>query len=102
MLKKSLKQTIRPGFSELKVQNPHKKLTYLIKKRPKKIQSVILLFFTDLKKKYTVPIHKGIWQIFTLNWGVLLGWSVFFENLTIEIIILYMAGIFWTLGYDTI
>jgi 4-hydroxybenzoate polyprenyltransferase len=39
---------------------------------------------------------------FAFNWGVLLGWSVFFENLTIEIIILYMAGIFWTLGYDTI
>ena len=39
---------------------------------------------------------------FTFNWGVLLGWSVFFENLTIEIIILYMAGVFWTLGYDTI
>ena len=39
---------------------------------------------------------------FTFNWGVLLGWSVFFENLTIETIILYMAGIFWTLGYDTI
>jgi 4-hydroxybenzoate polyprenyltransferase len=38
----------------------------------------------------------------TFNWGVLLGWSVFFENLTIETIILYMAGIFWTLGYDTI
>ena len=30
---------------------------------------------------------------FTFNWGVLLGWSVFFESLTIEIIILYMAGI---------
>jgi 4-hydroxybenzoate polyprenyltransferase len=39
---------------------------------------------------------------FTFNWGVLLGWSVFFENLRIETIILYMAGIFWTLGYDTI
>ncbi|MFZ9715726.1 MAG: 4-hydroxybenzoate octaprenyltransferase [Pelagibacteraceae bacterium] len=39
---------------------------------------------------------------FTFNWGVLLGWSVFFESLTIETIILYMAGIFWTLGYDTI
>ena len=38
MLKKSLKQTIRPGFSELKVQNTHKKLTYLIKKRPKYIK----------------------------------------------------------------
>jgi len=39
---------------------------------------------------------------FTFNWGVLLGWSVFFENLTIETIVLYMAAIFWTLGYDTI
>jgi 4-hydroxybenzoate polyprenyltransferase len=39
---------------------------------------------------------------FTFNWGVLLGWSVFFQNLTIETIILYMAGVFWTLGYDTI
>ncbi|MSP06857.1 MAG: 4-hydroxybenzoate polyprenyltransferase [Candidatus Fonsibacter sp.] len=39
---------------------------------------------------------------FTFNWGVLLGWSVFFENLKIETIILYMAGVFWTLGYDTI
>ena len=39
---------------------------------------------------------------FTFNWGVLLGWSVFFENLTIETIVLYIAAIFWTLGYDTI
>jgi 4-hydroxybenzoate polyprenyltransferase len=39
---------------------------------------------------------------FTFNWGVLLGWSVFFENLKFETIILYSASIFWTLGYDTI
>jgi 4-hydroxybenzoate polyprenyltransferase len=39
---------------------------------------------------------------FTFNWGVLLGWSVFFENLKFETIILYSATIFWTLGYDTI
>ena len=39
---------------------------------------------------------------FTFNWGVLLGWSVFFENITLETIILYMTGVFWTLGYDTI
>ena len=40
MLKKSLKQAIRPGFSELKVQKPHKKLTYLRKKRPKYIEKM--------------------------------------------------------------
>ncbi len=39
---------------------------------------------------------------FTFNWGVLLGWSVFFKNITFETIILYMTGVFWTLGYDTI
>lgn len=39
---------------------------------------------------------------FTFNWGVLLGWSVFFENITLETIILYMTGVFWTLAYDTI
>ena len=39
---------------------------------------------------------------FTFNWGVLLGWSVFFENLKMETILLYIAAIFWTLGYDTI
>ena len=39
---------------------------------------------------------------FTFNWGVLLGWSVFFEDLKIQTIILYVAAIFWTLGYDTI
>ncbi|MFM8422322.1 MAG: UbiA family prenyltransferase [Candidatus Fonsibacter sp.] len=39
---------------------------------------------------------------FTFNWGVLLGWSVFFENITLETIILYMTGVFRTLGYDTI
>ena len=39
---------------------------------------------------------------FTFNWGVLLGWSVFFGNLKFETIILYSAAIFWTLGYDTI
>ena len=40
MLKKSLKQAIRPGFSELKVRNPHKKLTYLRKKCPKYIEKM--------------------------------------------------------------
>ena len=40
MLEKSPKQTIRPGFSELKVQTPHKKLTYLRKKRPKYIEKM--------------------------------------------------------------
>ena len=82
------------------------------------IPAVIILFqFNNFSKILglssgllivTYPFMKRItfWpQLFlgfTFNWGVLLGWSVFFENLTIETIILYMAGVFWTLGYDTI
>jgi len=82
------------------------------------IPAVIILFqFNNFSKILglssgllivTYPFMKRItfWpQLFlgfTFNWGVLLGWSAFFENLTIETIILYMAGVFWTLGYDTI
>lgn len=78
---------------------------------------IILLQFNNFSKILglssglliiTYPFMKRItfWpQLFlgfTFNWGVLLGWSVFFENITLETIILYMTGVFWTLGYDTI
>ena len=82
------------------------------------IPSLIILFqFNNFSKILglssglliiTYPFMKRItfWpQLFlgfTFNWGVLLGWSVFFENITLETIILYMTGVFWTLGYDTI
>ena len=36
------------------------------------------------------------------NWGALLGWAAVRGDLTATVGILYMAGILWTLGYDTI
>ena len=38
----------------------------------------------------------------TFNWGALLGWSAVKGNLEAPAVIMYLAGIFWTLGYDTI
>lgn len=36
------------------------------------------------------------------NWGALLGWAAVTGTLALPAIWLYLGGIFWTLGYDTI
>lgn len=36
------------------------------------------------------------------NWGVLLGWAAVTGSLSLEPVLLYIGGVFWTLGYDTI
>lgn len=36
------------------------------------------------------------------NWGALLGWAAVRGELAPPAVVLYLAGIFWTLGYDTI
>jgi len=38
----------------------------------------------------------------TFNWGVLVGYAVVMDGLGLPALLLYMAGIAWTLGYDTI
>lgn len=38
----------------------------------------------------------------TFNWGALLGWAAATGGLAPAPVALYVAGIFWTLGYDTI
>jgi 4-hydroxybenzoate polyprenyltransferase len=38
----------------------------------------------------------------TFNWGALLGWAAVHGGLAAPALVLYAAGIFWTLGYDTI
>ncbi len=38
----------------------------------------------------------------TFNWGVLVGYAVVMGGLGLPALFLYVAGLFWTLGYDTI
>jgi len=42
------------------------------------------------------------WLGLTFNWGALLGWAAATGVIGAPAILLYGAGIFWTLGYDTI
>lgn len=42
------------------------------------------------------------WLGFTFNWGALVGYAAVTGTLTPGALALYAAGIFWTLGYDTI
>ena len=39
---------------------------------------------------------------FAFNWGALVGWSAVQGSLAWPPLVLYLGGIFWTLGYDTI
>jgi len=42
------------------------------------------------------------WLGLTFNWGVLLGYAAAAWRLGPAPLLLYAAGVFWTLGYDTI
>lgn len=62
--------------------------------------SLALVFIYPLMKRITwwPQLILG----FTFNWGALMGWSVVHDMIGLPTIPLYLAGIFWTLGYDTI
>ena len=68
----------------------------------------IILGMSSMLLAFSYPFMKRItyWpQLFlglTFNWGVIMGWSSIANNVSLEPIILYVAAIFWTLGYDTI
>ena len=36
------------------------------------------------------------------NWGALMGWAAWFGSLSLAPVLLYVGGILWTIGYDTI
>jgi 4-hydroxybenzoate polyprenyl transferase len=38
----------------------------------------------------------------TFNWGVLLGWTAISNSVQLEMFLIYLSSIFWTLGYDTV
>ena len=64
------------------------------------ISSMFLAFLYPFMKRMTYwpQLFLGV----TFNWGLIMAWSSIYNNISLEIIILYISAIFWTLGYDTI
>ena len=68
----------------------------------------ILLGAASLLVVFTYPLAKRVtyWPQFVLglafNWGALLGWAAVQGSLGWPAVALYVGGIAWTLGYDTI
>ena len=64
------------------------------------IASLALVIPYPLMKRITY--WPQAWLGLTFNWGALMGWSAITGDLGIPALLLYAAGFFWTLGYDTI
>ena len=62
--------------------------------------SMILAFAYPFMKRFTYwpQLFLGL----TFNWGIVMGFASITNSISLESIILYVAAIFWTLGYDTI
>ena len=62
--------------------------------------SMILAFSYPFMKRITYwpQLFLGL----TFNWGIIMAWAAVNNNISYEIIALYISAIFWTLGYDTI
>jgi len=68
----------------------------------------IILGMSSMVLAFSYPFMKRItyWpQLFlgiTFNWGIIMAYTALNNNISSEIVILYISAIFWTLGYDTI
>ncbi len=68
----------------------------------------ILLGIASMSFAFSYPFMKRItyWpQLFlglTFNWGIIMAWTSISNYLNIDIFVVYLSAIFWTLGYDTI
>lgn len=66
------------------------------------------LGFASMALVLAYPFMKRVtywpqaWLGLTFNWGALVGWGAVRGTLDPEVLALYAAGFFWTLGYDTI
>jgi 4-hydroxybenzoate polyprenyltransferase len=70
--------------------------------------AAIITGAASLALVFTYPFMKRItywpqaWLGLTFNWGALLGWVAMRGEIDQPALLLYAAGIFWTLGYDTV
>jgi 4-hydroxybenzoate polyprenyltransferase len=62
--------------------------------------SLALIAVYPFLKRFTY--WPQAWLGLTFNWGALLGWAAVTGGLALPPLLLYAAGIAWTLGYDTI
>ncbi len=68
----------------------------------------IILGFASLGLVAVYPFMKRItywpqaWLGLTFNWGALVGYAALMGTLNAGAVAVYVAGFFWTLGYDTI
>jgi len=68
----------------------------------------IVLGLAALPLVFAYPFMKRItywpqaWLGLTFNWGALMGWAAVTGALAWPPVLLYLAGLAWTLGYDTI
>lgn len=62
--------------------------------------SLLLVAVYPLMKRVTY--WPQAWLGLTFNWGALLGWAAVTGSLDWPPVLLYCAGLFWTLGYDTL
>ena len=62
--------------------------------------SMILAFSYPFMKRFTYwpQLFLGL----TFNWGIIMAWVSMNNDISQNIILLYLSAIFWTLGYDTI
>ncbi len=62
--------------------------------------SMLLAFSYPFMKRITYwpQLFLGI----TFNWGIIMSWTSMGYDISYNILTLYTAAIFWTLGYDTI
>ncbi len=62
--------------------------------------SMLLAFSYPFMKRITYwpQLFLGI----TFNWGIIMAWTSMGYDISYDILTLYTAAIFWTLGYDTI
>ena len=68
----------------------------------------VALGMSSMLLAFSYPFMKRItyWPQFflgiTFNWGIIMAWAAISNNISLEIVLLYISAIFWTLGYDTI
>jgi 4-hydroxybenzoate polyprenyltransferase len=64
------------------------------------ISSMLLAFSYPFMKRFTYwpQLFLGL----TFNWGLIMAWTSVNNDISFEVMLLYIAAIFWTLGYDTI